>query len=258
MKKFNGDLNVRDHILLFLVTVMTFILPPLLFQPRKNMPSPKIPRKAPAVIAASNTFDPPGLQKQFYYHDPKVFLNGSDAYSFASFRVQEYDPEYLLKKLGGLPDLQRTKAVSYPVGNLPQTGDSVFSAVLREPQNRPKDPVRLPVEKLEYPILFDPSGKPVRECKISLNSNYTSPAKPTKLQVNIPAMKELGGLVYTEVLSSCGNRRMDQLAQKEVNRFLLKNPRLPWQNGGILTVYWGQDMTVAPMPEENETKGNTL
>ena len=71
-------------------------------------------------------------------------------------------------------------------------------------------------------------------------------------------MKELGGLVYTEVLSSCGNRRMDQLAQKEVNRFLLKNSRLPWQNGGILTVYWGQNMTVAPMPEENETKGNTL
>lgn len=259
MKNFNGELNFRDHLILILITVMTFILPPLLFQPRKITPSPKVQRKTPAIIAKYNTFAPPGLKEQFYYHDPEVFLNGNDAYSFARFRIQEHNPEYLLKEIGALPELLKSDENKYyPYGELPHTRENIFSTVLRENVAGKNSSVAPMQKKWTYPLLFNMAGEPVPDCKISLKKNSPVPLKPTKLQVNIPALEQLGGFLHAEILASCGDVRMDRLAQNEVNRYLLKNSSAPWQNGGILTVYWGQNVKAAPMPEETETTGARL
>lgn len=255
MKKYNGELSIRDLFLLCLITVITFLLPPLLFQPRKNTPAPKVQRKPSAVIVKSDTFSPPGLQDQFYYHDPEVFLNGDDAHTFAFFRIREHNPEYLLKQLGSLPELETEKVSSMQPGKLPGSTSRISAVPLREPYPVSRKSVTDSGKTWNYPMLFSPDGLPLPDCRINAEKNAEVPGKPTKLQINVPLLNEMETFVHVEIVASCGNKRMDRIAQREVNRYLLSNSRFGWKHGMILTVYWGQNVTVAPAPEETQTEG---
>ena len=253
MKKQNGKL--RDHILLFLITAITFILPALLFQPRKNLPAPKAPRKTPAVITDAASYQPAGLQQQLYYHDPKVFLEGNDTHSFASFRIREHDPAYLQKQIGGLPPLLKQETAEIQPGNLPGSNQPAFTAPLFQPVTPQKQTANVP-KNLTYPLLLSFDGTPLPDCKISIGKNTPAPSLPTKFQITIPDLDAIPGFLHAELLTSCGNRKLDMLALRSINQYLLANSSRSWQNGGILTVYWQLDVKPAALPEDSQKEGD--
>ena len=256
MKKQNGELHFRDHILLFLITAITLILPALLFQPRKNLPVPKAPRKTPVVLADANSYKPAGLQQQLDYHDPKVFLEGDDAHSFASYRIREHNPAYLQKQIGGLPPLLKQEAKTIPSAKLPGSDQPVFAAPLFQPAALPKQAAVKSPKNLTYPLLLSFDGTPLTDCKISIGKNTAAPSLPTRFQITIPDLDAIPGFLHAELLTSCGNRNLDMLAQRSINQYLLANSSRSWQNGGVLTVYWKLDVKPAVLPEDTQKEGD--
>lgn len=251
MKKFNGELYFRDHILLFMIAVMTFLLPPLLFQPRKNLPLQKIPSKPPVVLAPGNSYQPDGFKELLYYHDPEVFLKGDDAHSFAAFRIREQKPEYLQQQIGGFPTLVDDMSGSTLSGKLPGDDRVTFTAPLFQPMTFEARTAKVQTVPA-YPLLFNTDGNPLPDCRFKLNKNAAIPQKPTKLQICVPTLETIPGFIYAELHTSCGNRRLDLLAQRTVNQYLLANSKRNWQNGGVLTVYWHQNVKPAAIPEDTE------
>lgn len=255
MKKQNGELHFRDHILLFLITVLTLILPALLFQPRKNLPAPKVPRKTPVVLADANSYKPDGLRQQLDHHDPKVFLEGDDAHSFARFRLREQDPVYLQKQIGGLPPLLKQETDVIQPGKLPGSDQPAFTAPLfpTVPQQQKTVTVR---KDLTYPLLLSYDGTPLHDCKISIGKNTAVPSLPTTFQITIPDLDAIPGFLHAELKNSCGNRNLDMLAQRSINQYLLANSSRNWLNGGTLTVYWQWNIKPAVLPEDSQKEDN--
>lgn len=255
MKKLNGELKLQDHIRLFLIAVITLILPSLLFQPRKNMPVLKSDRKTPAILADARDYQPGKLKEQLYYHDPKVFLEGDDAHSFASFRIREQKPEYLLQQISNMPPLLKQDDGNIPPGKLPDNGAPVFSSPIYMPLSLQKQTGQIVKNDPVYPLLFNTDGTPLPDCRIRIGKNTKMPLNPTKLQINIPVLDALPGFLHAELLTSCGDRKLDLLAQRSINQYLLANSNRQWQNGGILTVYWQQNVKVPVLPGEQKKEG---
>lgn len=239
------ELHRKDRVAAFTAALLIFIALPFVFTSKKAPAPQRTPRKHVTILAETEKYNSPALEKQLYYQDPTAFLFADDTRSFGLFRVLERTPLLIHTPESNLPVLVHD--TFEPVSPDPLTDNSMQYLPRLYPAV-PDDKTEVPVPQTTYPVLMTSTGN-IIPCQWDLSQNKTMPSAPTRIRIYPPISDEMS--CYAGLEQSCGDTVLDQTAVQCVDRLLFSGKLSANTSRGFLTVYWA----LPELPETTDDNG---